>query len=48
MDPWIMFASLCKLVVEEQNVYLHVTISNGVLEMLLFPYSEDWDDESDD
>ena len=51
MDPWEIFTRLCKTVVEEQNVYLDVMISNLGIEMMLMPYEEeDWkdDEESDE
>lgn len=37
MDPWEIFANLCKQVVEEQNVYLDVLITSAGIEMMLMP-----------
>lgn len=47
MDPWKMFCELCKRVAEEQNVYLDVIITEGLTEMMLMPYDEDWEEEDD-
>ena len=41
MDPWELFSELCRRVVEEQNVFLDVIITNGMVEMMLMPYDED-------
>ena len=41
MDPWDVFSELCCQVVEEQNVYLEVTIYNGSINMALWPYNEE-------
>ena len=41
MDPWKLFSELCRRVVEEQNVYLKVTIYNGSISMTLWPYKEE-------
>ena len=47
MDPWDVFSELCRQVVEEQNVYLDVTIYDGGINMTLWPYNEE-DFEEDD
>ncbi len=43
MDPWELFSELCKIVVEEQNVFLDVLITEKGIEMMLMP-TEDEDD----
>lgn len=43
MNPWDIFSELCKKVVEEQNVYLEVLITNAGIEMMLMPL-EGYDD----
>ena len=40
MDPWEVFSELCRQVVEEQNVYLEVIISNGAIGMSLYPLED--------
>ena len=40
IDPWILFSELCRTVVEEQNVYLEVIISNGAIGMSLYPLED--------
>lgn len=51
MDPWELFSRLCKLVVEEQNVYLVVTVIPGIAKIALLPLEkfddgEDYEDET--
>lgn len=41
MDPWDVFAELCKQVVENENVYLDVLITHYGIEMKLMPYNEE-------
>jgi hypothetical protein len=48
MDPWKLFSELCRLVVEEQNVYLEITILGGHIQMALWPYNEEGFDEDND
>ena len=43
MDPWELFSELCKIVVEEQNVFLDVLVTEKGIEMMLMP-TEDEDD----
>lgn len=45
MDPWEMFAEMCRQVVENQNVILDVIISNGHIGMTLSPIGEDLDED---
>ena len=40
MNPWEVFSELCRTVVEEQNVYLEVIISNGAIGMGLYPLED--------
>ena len=40
IDPWILFSELCRQVVEQQNVYLEVIISNGAIGMSLYPLED--------
>ena len=40
MDPWELFSELCRQVVEEQNVYLDVTIIGNHIQMMLMPVGE--------
>jgi len=47
MDPWQIFSELCRRVVEEQNVYLEVTIHGDYISMELWPYNDE-DLEGDD
>lgn len=44
MDPWQVFATLCRTVVEEQNVYLDVLVTATGIEMMLMPIDENDDD----
>ena len=46
MDPWQMFAYLSKVVVENQNVFLDVVMTNGMIEFQLLPI--DCYEEEDD
>lgn len=51
MDPWELFSELCRRVVEEQNVYLDVTIIGNHIQMMLMPidcYDDFEDEEGDD
>lgn len=41
MDPWKIFAELCKTVVTEQNVYLDVLFTSIGVEMCLMPMEEE-------
>lgn len=41
MDPWDVFSELCCQVVEEQNVFLEVTIIGNCVSMGLYPYCEE-------
>ncbi len=43
MDPWEIFSELCKIVVQEQNVFLDVLVTEQGIEMMLMP-TEDEDD----
>jgi len=43
MDPWELFSELCKIVVQEQNVFLDVLVTEQGIEMMLMP-TEDEDD----
>ena len=45
MDPWEMFAEMCRRVVVDQNVVLEVSIINGLIEMSLAPAIMGEDDE---
>lgn len=45
MDPWKLFSELCRLVVEEQNVYLEVFIFDGRIKMELYPFITFEEDE---
>jgi len=47
MDPWQIFSEPCRRVVEEQNVYLEVTIHGDYISMELWPYNDE-DLEGDD
>lgn len=50
MDPWQIFSELCRRVVEEQNVYLDVTIIGNNIQMTLTPIDryDDFEDEEGD
>lgn len=43
MDPWQIFSELCKVVVEEQNVFLDILVTKQGVEMMLMPMEEDDD-----
>ena len=47
MDPWEMFCELTRRVVEDQNVFLDVYISEQGVTMQLMPYG-DLEGEEDD
>lgn len=40
-DAWAIFAKLCETVCENENVYLDVMVSNGLIEFMLMPMEED-------
>jgi hypothetical protein len=48
MDPWEMFAEMCRRVVVDQNVVLEVSIINGMIEMNLSPAILEEDNEGDE
>ena len=41
MDPWELFSELCKIVVEEQNVFLDVLVTEKGIEMMLMPTEDE-------
>ena len=43
-DAWRMFAELCQIVCENENVFLDVIINNGMVEMMLMPIEEEYDE----
>ena len=38
MDPWKMFSLLCQTVVENENVRLDVTLTDGAIHFSLEPF----------
>lgn len=40
MDPWKIFSELCRLVVEEQNVFLEISLSENSIDFHLWPLEE--------
>ena len=48
MQLWEIVSMLCQKVVEEQNVYLDIVVTDGCIEFQLMPLGEDWEDEDDD
>lgn len=48
MDPWEMFAEMCRRVAVDQNVVLEVSIINGLIEMSLAPAILEEDNEGDE
>ena len=44
-DAWEIFAKLCQTVCENENVYLEVIVSHGLIEFMLMPLEEEEDDE---
>ena len=40
-DACEIFAKLCQTVCENENVYLDVMVSNGLIEFMLMPMEED-------
>jgi hypothetical protein len=47
MDPWEMFAEMCRRVAVDQNVVLEVSIINGLIEMSLAPAILEEDNEGE-
>lgn len=47
-DAWRMFAELCQVVCENENVMLDVVISEGCVEFMLMPYDEDFEEDDED
>jgi len=43
MDAWELFSELCKIVVEEQNVFLDVLVTEKGIEMMLMPTEDEED-----
>lgn len=43
-DAWRMFAEMCQRVCEDQNVFLDVIITNGMIEFMLLPIEEEQDE----
>ena len=43
-DTWEMFARLCQVVCEDGSVFLDVIISNGLIEFMLMPVEEDYEE----
>lgn len=43
-DAWEMFSRLCQVVCENDNVFLDVIISQGLIEMILMPMEEDFEE----
>ena len=48
MDPWEVFSEMCKLVTENQNVYLDVLITTNGIELMLMPWEEGEEEEEDE
>ena len=44
-DAWEMFSRLCQTVCENDNVFLDVIISPGIIEMMLMPMEEKYEDD---
>ena len=44
MDPWLIFAELCRRVVEEGNVFLDVFVYENGIHMQLMPLDEEEED----
>ena len=47
-DAWTMFSKLCQIVCENENVFLDVIITPGLVEMMLMPLEGDYEDDRDD
>lgn len=45
MDTWAMFCEMCKIVSQEQNVFLDVKIDHSGVEMMLMPEDDDAEDD---
>ena len=43
-DAWEIFAKLCQTVCENENVHLDVMVSNGLIEFMLMPMEEDYEE----
>ena len=44
-DAWEMFSQLCQTVCENDNVFLDVIITPGLIEMMLMPLEGDYGDD---
>lgn len=44
-DAWALFSELCRVVVENKNVFLDVICTNGLIEFMLMPLEDEADDE---
>lgn len=44
-DAWEIFARLCQVVCENENVFLDVIVSQGLIEFMLMPIEEDYEDD---
>ena len=40
-DAWELFATMCQVVVKEQNVFLDVICTKNTIEFMLMPMEED-------
>lgn len=47
-DAWRMFAELCQVVCKNGNVMLDVVVSEGLIEFMLMPYDEDFEEDDED
>ena len=47
-DAWRMFAEMCQVVCENENVMLDVVVSEGIVEFMLMPYDEDFEEDDED
>ena len=43
-DAWRIFAELCQTVCENDNVFLDVIISGGMIEFMLMPIEEEYNE----
>lgn len=48
MELWELISMLCQKVVEEQNCYLDIIITNNGWNIQLMPIGDDWEDEEDE
>lgn len=44
-DAWKLFSKLCAIVCENDNVFLDIIVTNGLVEMMLMPLEGEYEDD---